>query len=119
MGRALPRVEDLVVDDPRVAEQVLLVRGDDSLLPALTSECSYRFGVLPDRYVQILGRGRVARLPHMLCHQSFLPRHERYCGVVEKRLGLALFAGLGWWPGYADDRGRAPRVREVAGEGSS
>jgi hypothetical protein len=49
--------------DPRVLEEVLLVRRDHGLLSALAGERPDRLDVLPDGDEQILGGGRVARLP--------------------------------------------------------
>src|SRR5215217_3543722 len=47
-------LENLVVPDPGVLEQVLFLRADHSLLPAITSERPNRFHVLPDSYVNEL-----------------------------------------------------------------
>src|SRR4029450_11645347 len=69
--------EDLVVADPGVLEQVLLVRGDHGLLPALAGERPDRLDVLPDRDVHVLGRGRVTGPARMLGHEPCLLRRER------------------------------------------
>ena len=44
--------ENLVVRDPGVLEQMLLVRGDHGILPALTSERPDRLDILPNRNVR-------------------------------------------------------------------
>jgi hypothetical protein len=82
------------VADPGVLEQVLLVRGDHGLLPALTGERGDRLDVLPDGDVDVLGRGRIPRLADMLGPEPCLARDERYGRVAEKRLELMLLAGL-------------------------
>jgi hypothetical protein len=45
--------------DPGALEEVLLVRIDNGLLPAVPGERPDRLDVLPDRDIQVLRRGRV------------------------------------------------------------
>lgn len=63
--------ENLVVRDPGVPEQMLLVRGDHGILPALTSERPDRLDILPNRYVR--DSPEDGGPAHMLCHQPCLP----------------------------------------------
>ena len=80
--------EGLVVPDPRVLEEVLLVRGDYGLLPMLAGERADRLDILPDRDVQILGRGRVTGRTDMLRNESRLLRHERHSRLSQEGLEI-------------------------------
>jgi len=97
--------EDLVVPDPGVLEQMLLIRGDHGLPPALAGERLDRLDVRPDRDVHLLGRGRISGLAEMLGHQPCLLRHKRNRGVAEKRLELTLLTGVNHRPEDTDDHG--------------
>src|SRR5512132_4745922 len=105
-----PGQPGLVVADPGVLEEVLLVGGDHGLLPALAGERPDRLDVLPDRHVHVLGRGRVKGPAHVLGNQPCLLRHERDGRVAEERLELTLLAGVDRRLEDADDHGLLVRV---------
>jgi hypothetical protein len=54
------------VPDPSVLEQVLLLRGDNGLLPALAGEPPDRLDILPHRDAQVPQWGRVTRSTHSI-----------------------------------------------------